>query len=421
MPTASTQAHASVQAEFPVAQVPRINIHSFCDNQQTAETMQAAAMDRRMSKAHVTIQLGGIPAAVQVYHQQATPNVLIVESHGSREAIMAELGHLAQVCQPNTKVIVVGHLNDVILYRELIRQGISEYLVAPLSQVQVIEAIASLYQDPKSEPLGKIYSFIGAKGGVGSSTIAHNTAWLMSQNLGIETVITDLDLAFGTAGLNFNQDSMGGILDALGQPDRVDTTLLDRLLTKLGDKLSLLSGPGGVDREFSIEAHAVDTVLSVVRQSVPAVVVDVPNMWAPWIKYTLLNSDEVIITSTPELAALRNAKNIVDMLKAARPNDKPPVLVINQVGVPKRPEIPVADFAKAIGLTPALVIPHDPQSFGTAQSNGRMITEVAPKSKTAELLTGFARSVTGGEKTEKAGAGGVSSLLQKLPMLRKKS
>ena len=139
MPTASTQAHASPQAEFPVAQVPRINIHTFCDNQQTAETMQAAAMDRRMSKAHVTIQLGGIPAAVQVYHQQATPNVLIVESHGSREAIMSELGHLAQVCQPNTKVIVVGHLNDVILYRELIQQGISEYLVAPLSQVQIIE------------------------------------------------------------------------------------------------------------------------------------------------------------------------------------------------------------------------------------------------------------------------------------------
>jgi pilus assembly protein CpaE len=421
MATATNHAHPAPQGEYPVAQVPRINIHTFCDNQQTAETMQAAAMDRRMSKAHVTIQLGGIPAAVQVYHQQPTPNVLIVESHGSREAIMNELGHLAQVCQPNTKVIVIGHLNDVILYRDLIRQGISEYLVAPLSQVQIIEAVAALYQDPKSEPLGKIFSFVGAKGGVGSSTIAHNTAWLMSQNFGLETVITDLDLAFGTAGLNFNQDSMGGILDALGQPDRVDTTLLDRLLTKLGDKLSLLSGPGGVDREFSIEAHAVDTVLGVVRQSVPAVVVDVPNMWAPWIKYTLLNSDEVVITSTPELAALRNAKNLVDMLKAARPNDKLPVLIINQVGVPKRPEIPVADFAKAIGLTPALVIPHDPQSFGTAQSNGRMITEVAPKSKTAELLVGFARTLTGGEKAEKAAKAGVSSLLQKLPMLRKKS
>jgi pilus assembly protein CpaE len=412
--------HMSSQGEFPVAQVPRINIHTFCDNQQTAEAMQAAAMDRRMSKAHVTIQLGGIPAAVQVYQSQPTPNLLVVESRGSRDQVMSELGHLAQVCQPTTKVIVIGHLNDVILYRELIKQGISEYVVAPINHMAFIESVATMYRDPKAEPLGKVYAFVGAKGGVGSSTIAHNIAWLMSNNHALETVITDLDLAFGTAGLNFNQDSMGGMLDALGQPDRVDTTLLDRLLTKLGDKLSLLSGPGGVDRDLNIESHAIDTILSVIRQSVPAVVVDVPNMWAPWIKYTLLHADDVVITSTPELASLRNTKNLIDFLKASKPNDRPPRLIINQVGVAKRPEIPAADFAKAVGVEPSLVIPHDPQSFGTAQSNGRMILEVAPKSKAAEMLTGFAGVLTGLDKAVKPAASGMSSLLQKLPMLRKK-
>jgi pilus assembly protein CpaE len=412
--------HASPQAEFPVAQVPRINIHAFCDNQQTAEVIQSAAMDRRMSKAHVTIQLGGIAAAVQVYHAQPTPNLLIVESRGSRDQVMNELGHLAQVCQPTTKVVVVGHLNDVILYRELIKQGISEYVVAPLNQMQLIETLAHLYHDPKSAPLGKIYAFVGAKGGVGSSTIAHNAAWLLSKNHALETVITDLDLAFGTAGLNFNQDSMGNMLDALSQPDRVDTTLLDRLLTKLGDKLSLLSGPGGVDRDLNIEAHAVDTILSVIRQSIPAIVVDVPNMWAPWIKYTLLNADDVVITSTPELASLRNTKNMIDFLKVSKPNDRPPKLIINQVGVPKRPEIPAADFAKAVGIEPSLILPHDPQTFGTAQSNGRMIQDVAPKSKSAELLTNFAASLVGAETGAKPAASGMSSLLQKLPMLRKK-
>jgi pilus assembly protein CpaE len=410
----------SSQGEFPVAQVPRINIHTFCDNQQTAEAMQAAAMDRRMSKAHVTIQLGGIPAAVQVYQSQPTPNLLVVESRGTRDQVMGELGHLAQVCQPTTKVVVIGHLNDVILYRELIKQGISEYMVAPINHMAFIESVANMYHDPKSEPLGKVYAFVGAKGGVGSSTIAHNIAWLMSKNHALETVITDLDLAFGTAGLNFNQDAMGGMLDALGQPDRVDTTLLDRLLTKLGDKLSLLSGPGGVDRDLNIESHAIDTILGVIRQSVPAVVVDVPNMWAPWIKYTLLHADDVIITSTPELASLRNTKNLIDFLKASKPNDRLPRLIINQVGVAKRPEIPAADFAKAVGVEPSLVIPHDPQSFGTAQSNGRMIMEVAPKAKAAEMLTGFAATLTGTEKSVKPAASAVSSLLQKLQMMRKK-
>ena len=268
--------------------------------------------------------------------------------------MLAELAQLSEVCGPDTKVIVVGHLNDVILYRELVRQGVTEYLVAPLNQLQIIETIAGIFRDPKAKPLGRIFAFVGAKGGVGSSTLAHNFGWYLSKNFSTDTVITDLDLAFGTAGLNFNQEASQGILEALGQPDRVDQTLIDRLLTKCGDKLSLLASPGTIDRDIHVEAHAVETILDVVRHNVPYVVVDVPNMWAPWIKFTLVQADDVIITATPELASLRNAKNLIDLLKQSRPNDKAPRLILNQVGVPKRPEIPVADFAKALGVEPSL-------------------------------------------------------------------
>lgn len=420
LPNVIPQTSLGANPESLVALVPRINIHAFCDNQQTAETMQQAAADRRMTRAHTTIQLGGIMAAVQVYQAQATPNVLLVESHGSRDVILSELGQLAQVCQPDTKVIVIGHLNDVILYRELIRQGVSEYMVAPLHQLQVIETVANLFHDPKSSPLGKVTAFVGAKGGVGSSTLAHNVAWMMSKRYATDTVITDLDLAFGTSGLNFNQDVSNGILDALGQPDRIDTTLLERLLTKLGDKLSLLSGPGGVDRDFNIEAHAVETILSAMRSNVPNIIVDVPNLWAPWIKYTLISADQVVITATPELASLRNAKNLVDMLKAARPNDAPPKLVLNQVGIPKRPEIPAAEFGKAVGIDVSAIIPYDAQTFGTAQSNGQMVLEVAPKSKAADVLSGFIQVLAGTDKPAKASKMKLPSIFDKLPMLRKK-
>jgi pilus assembly protein CpaE len=314
--------------------------------------------------------------------------------------------------------VVIGHLNDVVLYRELIRQGVSEYLIAPLQPFQFIEAIASLYHNPKAAPLGRVFAFVGAKGGVGSSTIAHNIGWLMSRKFDAETVITDLDLAFGTAGLNFNQDVSNGIADALGQPDRIDPTLLERLLTRLGDKLSLLSSPGGVDRDFNIESHSIETILSALRSSVPNIIVDVPNMWAPWIKYTLLHADQVIITATPELASLRNVRNLADLLKTGRPNDPPPKLILNQVGVPKRPEIPAADFAKAVGLEISAVIPHDPTSFGTAQSNGQMVFEVAPKSKAVEILTAFVQLLAGTDKPAKKPAR--TGLLSKLPLLGRK-
>jgi pilus assembly protein CpaE len=378
-----------------VALVPRINIHAFCSNPATAQAMQAAAIDRRLARAHLDIQFGGVMAAVQVYGETHTPNVLVVETEGGRDTVLAELTHLANVCDPSTKVIVIGHVNDVVLYRELIRSGVSEYLVAPLGPLHLIEAIGALYANPKAGQLGRILAFVGAKGGVGSSTIAHNVGWLFSRKLLIDTVITDLDLAFGTAGLNFNIDAAQGIAEALGQPERVDQTLLDRLLAKAGDRLSLLSAPGSIDRDCAIDKEALEHILDVVRISVPNVIVDVPNLWAPWTKATLVQADDVVVTATPELASLRNTKNLIDVLKAARPNDRPPRLVLNQVGVPKRPEIPVGDFARSVGTEPAVVIPFEPQIFGTASSNGQMIAEVSAKSKPAELIEAFALDLAG--------------------------
>jgi pilus assembly protein CpaE len=416
----ATEPTLQATGDAPVVLVPRVEIHAFCDNQQTGQILQVAAADRRMARAHVSIQLGGIPAASQFYQTQPTPNVLVVETHANREQVMMELQRLAEVCQADTKVVVLGHVNDVLLYRELIKAGISEYVVSPFSPVGFIDSIANLYHDPKAAPLGRIVSFVGAKGGVGSSTIAHNTGWATSQKRNIDTIITDLDLAFGTAALNFNQDSAGGIADALGQPDRVDSMLVERLMTKLGDKLSLLNGPGTVDREFNIEAHAIESILNVVRSSAPLVVVDVPNMWAPWIKHTLINSDDIVITATPELPSLRNAKNLVDFLKAARANDRPPKLILNQIGVPKRPEISPADFAKALGVEPIAVVPHDPQSFGLAQGNGQMLFEVAPKAKATEALGEIAAIVAGHQKGTAAKAKS-KSFLASLPIFAKKN
>ena len=412
----------STEAPALVAMVPRINIGIFCDNPNSAAVMQAAASDRRMGKAHVTVQMGGIVGAAQYHAQEPTPNVVIVESHGNRDGVMAELAQFADVCGPNTKVIVVGHVNDIILYRELMKNHISDYIVAPFTSVQIIESVAAVFSDPKAAPLGRVVAFVGSKGGVGSSTIAHNMAYATSQKHDIETILTDLDLSFGTAGLNFNQEASGTLYEALVAPDRVDGTLVDRLMAKLGNKLSLLSGPGSVDRDMNIEAHAVETVMNTIRQAAPIIIVDVPNTWAPWVKHTLMSADDIYLTATPELPSLRNAKNLLDLLKVGRPNDRQPRLILNQVGIPKRPEIPVADFAKALGLEPTAIIPHDPHSFGLAQGNGQMIFEVAPKSKSAEVLGELSNLVAGiNRPSSKASAkSGLSGFFKNLPLLKKK-
>ena len=399
--------------------IPRISIQAFCESTGTANAVQAAAEDRRLSKAHVSVHMGGAIAAVAHYQESPTPNLIIVESSLPRAQMIGELDKLAETCDPGTKVIILGHLNDVLLYRELLKRGVSEYIVAPLSPVQIMESISNLYNDPTTDPVGHVFAFIGAKGGVGSSTICHNASWVLSEALKSNVVISDLDLAFGTTGLDFNQDPIQGIAEALSSPERLDEVLLDRLLTKCSEHLSIFAAPVVLDRDYDISADACDMVLDVVRQNVPYVAVDLPHSWSSWVKRILLQADEVVLTCAPDLANLRNAKNVIDLLKASRKNDSLPHLIINMANMPKRPEITVKEFEQNIGLKALAVIDFDSETFGQASNNGQMIQELNPNAKSVASFREIAMALAHRKevKVEKK-ASALAPLLEKFKLKR---
>ena len=373
--------------------VPRISIHVFCARPDTAELIEQAAADRRMARAATTVLPGGLQAAVEHYQNQPTPSLVIVESLDPAPQLLALLDRLAEVCDPGTKVMTIGSANDIALYRELMRRGVSEYLVPPLSPLQVIRSITSLYADPAAPFVGRQIAVVGARGGVGASTIAHNLAWCLAERMQAGTVLADFDLPFGTAGLNFNQDPLQGIADALGQPDRLDPVLMDRMMARVTDRLSLFAAPATLEEDFDIHPDAFEEVAQKIRAAAPFVVLDLPHAWSSWQRKMLIASDDMVIVASPDLASLRNAKNMIDLVRQARPNDAPPRLVLNQVGVPGRPEIPVKDFGEALGIAPSIVLPFEPKAFGQAANHGQMLGEVAPKSKAAEGIEQLARLV----------------------------
>jgi pilus assembly protein CpaE len=378
-----------------IAPLPRISMQAFCETVEVAQVIQEAICDRRMEKAHVKVHMGGAPAAIEAYRSAATPNVVFLETAATREELFGYLHALAEFCDPGTKVIVAGRMNDIVLYRELMARGVSEYLVVPFKVIDFIRTVSHLYASAGADPVGKIVAFVGAKGGVGASTLAHNVAWSIPRDLDIQAVLVDLDLGFGTAGLDFNQDPPQGIAEAVFAPDRVDSNLVDRLLSRCGDKMGILAAPATLDRVYDFPETAFDAIVDILRASTPCVVLDVPHMWTAWARRTLIGADEIVLVVAPDLANLRNAKSLLDTIRAARPNDSKPNLVFNLVGIPKRPEIAIADFAKAVDLEPAGVISFEPKLFGTAANNGQMIAEVEPASKANETISELARIVTG--------------------------
>lgn len=385
-----------------IAPVPRISVQAFCESPETAQAIQAAAADRRMERADVTVQMGGALAAVDAYRESSTPNVIVVEAAASRPALISRLEALAEFCDSGTKVVVAGHTNDILLYRELIARGVSEYLVAPFGVLDFVRAISRLYSNAGAKPLGKIVAVAGAKGGTGASTIAHNVGFAIARDLEIQTVVADLDLGFGTAGLDYNQDPPQGIADAVFAPDRIDENLIDRLLTKCGDKLSILAAPATLDRMYDFPESAFDSLVDILRATTPCVILDIPHGWTAWTRRLLINADEIAIVAMPDLASLRNAKNMLDLLRAARPQDGQPRLVMNCVGIPKRPEINVDDFAKAVELAPVAVIPFEPKLFGLAANNGQMIAEAEANGKISAAIRDLARKITGRNEMPKA-------------------
>jgi pilus assembly protein CpaE len=385
-----------------VLPVPRISIQAFCETAELATIIQEAVGDRRMDKAHIKVHMGGAAAAVEAYQTSPTPNVIAIEAGGERRDLLAHLDRLAEFCDSGTKVVVCGRVNDILLYRELMARGVSEYMVAPIGVMDFIRTLSHLYTSPGAEPVGRVIAVTGVKGGVGASTIAHNIAWSIGRGLDIATVIVDMDLPFGTAGLDFNQDPPQGIAEAVYSPDRLDANLMDRLMSKCSDKLSLLAAPATLDRSYDFSETSFDGMLDILRATVPCIVVDVPHMWTSWTRRVLVGADEVVLVAAPDLANLRNAKNILDTLRGARPNDTKPRLILNGVGTIKRPEISVKDFAKAVELDPVIVIPHDPKLFGTAANNGQMIAEVDMGNKVAEMIAEVARLATNRPELRKA-------------------
>ena len=376
------------------APIPRIGIHFFCRREETAAAAARASADRRMQRTTPKVLRGGLSEAIAVYQEQPTPPLIVVECLEPAMELLQKLETLAEVCDAATKVVVIGASNDIALYRELMRRGVSEYLVPPIQPLQLIRTIAGLYADPTTAFMGRTIAFVGAKGGVGASTIAHNVAYTLAEQIQVNTVIADYDLAFGTAGLDFNQDPLQGVYDALSQPDRLDPVLLDRMTARCTDRLSLFAAPASLEDVYEFGPEVFEEVFNRIRTTAPYVVLDLPHQWNSWVRQTLLASDDVVMVATPDLASLRNAKNMIDLIRRTRPNDAPPRLILNQLGIPGRPEIPVKEFAKALQIEPSLVLPFDAKLFGEAANNGQMLVEVNPKAKTVEGLLEFSQSLS---------------------------
>ncbi|NQV99804.1 MAG: AAA family ATPase, partial [Rhodospirillales bacterium] len=373
----------------------RISIGGFPLSQPTQDAIEALREDRLLFRSNFDIQVGGVSTALSYLADRTTPNLLIIETDIAKEQIFSQLEQLANVCDPETRLILISPHNDIQLYQELIDSGVSDYLVSPVTSEKIRDAISKAYRGMEAMSDGRIIAFMGMTGGVGSSVLSHNTALELATLYNAKSVVIDLDIPFGTAALNFNLQPRQTIADALAQAGRVDKELLDQFFASYEESVSLLASPASLSSGIQFTQETLDNLLGSVRPMGDFLILDLPHIWTPWINDALAAADELIIVARPDLTNLRNTKNMVEYIGPKRGLDAPVRLVLNQMGVPKRGDLAEKDFKDAVALSPTAIIPYDVDAFGRALNAGEMLSVASPKGKATLAIRELAQVISG--------------------------
>ena len=374
--------------------IHRFTIEAFPLSKDTETALEGLSSEREFAKTKMTIHFGGMARAAKHYVDNPSPQFIIVEENGGPAEIQKGLESLAEVVEPGRKVIVIGTVNDVQAYRRLISQGVSEYLVGPVDTADIAAAIMSCVKDTNSTPKGRVISFVGSRGGVGSSTLAANIAWTLANATQEEVIGIDLDFNFGTMALALNLDPKQAVFEALTEAERIDPVLVERFMTEHGPHFSVLSTTGSLKEMAEPSTEAVERLIDICRSMAQFVVLDLPRQWSAWASAVLLLSDEIVLTANPDIANLRDAKMMFDWLKGRR-GSASNRLVLNKADVAKRNQLSAKDFQDTLGVAPGLTIGFDPTLFAQLANNGQMVGEGAKSHRLNEQLRQFAHQLGG--------------------------
>lgn len=392
-------AEATPDQTLSSVRVPHLTVAAFCLTATTDGAITRASGDRRLTRVKTQINKGSVDEARRMFETEQTPSLLIVEIDTSGETLLEQLDSLAEVCDPTTKVVIVGVENDIRLYRTLMERGISEYLVGAITPLTYVAMIQRLFGQESDSKLGKVYAFVGAKGGVGASTLAQNVAWTIAEEQSSPTLLLDLDFRFGSAAINLDLKPMTGLEKYVTDPEKLDAALLDRLIVQRGEYLSVLPGFDDVLCDIEPAPEAIERLIEIARASFPHVVVDLPHDWSAASRDTLTSADHVILVTAPDLSSLRNSLALTERLRALRPNDAPPMVILNACRMPKRKEIAAGKFAASLGLETYSTIAFDPATFGAASVKGQTIREQSPRGKAQKSIRRIVHNLAG--KTNK--------------------
>jgi pilus assembly protein CpaE len=350
------------------------------------------------------------------------PRYLLIDLATRRDGALQEIDALAQLCEPGTRVVAIGQVNDIQFYRTLTDRGIPDYFPLPAQAADIVasfrrqEAPSAPAPAATSGSAGEVFGFMSAAGGDGASMAAINTAYAIAEQTGKRTVLVDLDYQYGMAARNLNLTTQYGIKDLFEHPDRgIDATIIQRMVATYGP-LHVIAAPSDLRFLPTLESHSVTELIRILKQSYANVIIDLPHVWQPWVAAAARETNSLVIVAQLWLKSVSHAARI---LRAARdqnalPNDVR--IVINRSGAKFKEAIEPRDFERVAGLSISHTLANDIKTVVEAENQAKTVVELGTATRLKADLENLARLLKG-QKLETAepveARAGLQSILKK--------
>lgn len=354
--------------------LPSAGVAVYSRDRETLDAARGLEDDWRFARVQIQVEEGDIEIATNAYKEFSSPDIVIVQTDTIDEDFVKKLESLGSQCNEGTAAIVIGPVNDVYLYRRMIDMGISDYLVRPVKTEILADVIAKTVIEKIGVTGSRLIAFTGAKGGVGTSTIAQAAAWSVSDILGQKAILMDTAGGWSTTGVGLGFEPSTTLAEAARAAGNKDEDSIKRMLFRASDKLSVLASGGDVMLEAPIEAGQLEDLLTMLMATYPVVIADLSHSSETLKNAVLSKASQIVIVSTPSLTSLRLARSLIQEIKEHRGGEVGGIeMIVNMQGIAPKNEPTKKDIEQVMEFKISSIIPFNPEVFMILESQSKKI------------------------------------------------
>lgn len=356
--------------------LPDSGVVLYSRHQDTLQAMRELEHDWRFARVKIQTFEGDVKVAAAAFKGQVSPDLIIVQTDTIDEAFTTDLEELAGSCDENTAAIVIGPVNDVYLYRRLIDMGVSDYLVHPVGTSAMGDVIAKTLIERKGVTGACLIGFVGAKGGVGVSSLAAAAAWGVADILDQKTVLVDAAGGWSTLSVSIGFEPSATLSSAARASANRDEDSIKRMLYKASDRLSVLASGSDAMLGAAVSDAQMESIIDTLMTKFPVVIVDLSQATPDVIRGVVSRANQVMVVSTPTLPSLRLARSLVHEIKDLRGKDHKNIeMIINMQGLAPGNEVPKKDIEQAMEFKISALVPFAAKTFLGAESASKKLID----------------------------------------------